>query len=45
MKNNQPITQNEVHFSEDDQLVSTTDLKGVITSVSPAFVNISGFAE
>ena len=45
MKNNQPITQNEVHFSEDDQLVSTTDLKGVITGVSPAFVNISGFSE
>jgi len=45
MKNNQPITQNEVYFSEDDQLVSTTDLKGVITAVSPAFVNISGFSE
>jgi len=45
MKNNQPITQNEVHFSEGDQLVSTTDLKGMITSVSPAFVKISGFSE
>jgi len=45
MKNNQPITQHEVHFSEDDRLVSTTDLKGVITAVSPAFVKISGFCE
>jgi len=45
MKNNQPITQNEVHFSEDDQLVSTTDLKGMITGVSPAFSRISGFSE
>jgi len=45
MKNNQPITQNEVHFSEDDKLVSTTDLKGIITSVSPAFISISGFSE
>ncbi|MDP1771133.1 MAG: methyl-accepting chemotaxis protein [Methylobacter sp.] len=45
MKNNQPITQNEVHFSEDDQLVSTTDLKGIITDVSPAFIRISGFSE
>jgi PAS domain S-box-containing protein len=45
MRNNQPVTQNEVHFSEDDQLVSTTDLKGVITGVSPVFVSISGFTE
>jgi PAS domain S-box-containing protein len=45
MKINQPITQNEVHFSEHDKLVSTTNLKGVITSVSPAFVDISGFTE
>lgn len=45
MKNNQPVTQNEVHFSEHDKLVSTTNLKGVITSASPAFVEISGFSE
>ncbi|MFZ2403927.1 MAG: PAS domain-containing protein, partial [Methylobacter sp.] len=45
MKNNQPITQNEVHFSENDPLVSTTDLTGVITGVSPAFIKISGFSE
>ncbi|MGR9014989.1 MAG: methyl-accepting chemotaxis protein [Gammaproteobacteria bacterium] len=45
MRNNQPITQNEVHFSKDDPLVSTTDLKGVITAVSPAFAKISGFRE
>ncbi|TAK62464.1 methyl-accepting chemotaxis protein [Methylobacter sp.] len=45
MKNNQPVTQNEVHFSEHDKLVSTTNLKGIITSVSPAFVKISGFTE
>ncbi|GAB4256227.1 MAG: hypothetical protein Kow0065_04860 [Methylomicrobium sp.] len=45
MRNNQPITQNEVHFSDEDKLVSTTDLNGVITSASPAFVKISGFTE
>ena len=45
MKNKQPVTPNEVHFPEDDKLVSTTDLKGVITSVSPAFCKISGFSE
>jgi methyl-accepting chemotaxis protein len=45
MKNNQPVTQNEVYFSEHDKLVSTTDLKGIITSASPAFVKVSGFSE
>ncbi|MGD7034315.1 methyl-accepting chemotaxis protein [Methylotuvimicrobium buryatense] len=45
MRNNEPITQNEVHFGEEDKLVSTTDLNGVITSASPAFVKISGFSE
>ncbi|WP_347986750.1 methyl-accepting chemotaxis protein [Methylomonas sp. AM2-LC] len=45
MKNNQPITQNEVHFSADDIIVSITDTQGVITSVSPAFCQISGYTE
>ncbi len=45
MKLNHPVTQNEVLFSDEDKLVSTTDLKGVITSVSPAFVKLSGFTE
>ena len=45
MKINQPITQNEVHFSEDDIIVSTTDTTGVITSASPAFCRISGYTE
>jgi PAS domain S-box-containing protein len=45
MKNNQPVTQNEVLFSEEIPLVSTTDLHGVITSVNPAFIRVSGFSE
>jgi len=43
MKNNQPVTQHEVHFPRDTYLVSRTDLKGVITYANDAFVAISGF--
>jgi len=43
MKNNQPVTQRE-HTLGSDQLMSTTDLKGVITDVNDAFVRVSGFS-
>ncbi|WP_298399617.1 methyl-accepting chemotaxis protein [uncultured Azonexus sp.] len=43
MKNNQPVTQQEVHFPRDTYLVSRTDLKGIITYANDAFVEISGF--
>jgi aerotaxis receptor len=43
MKNNQPITQQERHFPEGVPLVSTTDVKGKITFVNDAFVDICGF--
>ena len=45
MKTNLPVTQNEVHLGEHEIIVSTTDLKGQITSVNQTFVQISGFAE
>ncbi|WP_082889528.1 methyl-accepting chemotaxis protein [Methylomonas koyamae] len=45
MRNNQPITNIELNFAEDEVLSSTTDLEGHITSVSPAFVKLSGFTE
>ncbi|MCQ8182960.1 PAS domain S-box protein, partial [Methylomonas sp. SURF-1] len=45
MRNNQPVTDVELHFSVDEILSSTTDLEGHITSVSPAFVKLSGFSE
>ena len=45
MRINQPITDVELTFSEEDILTSTTDLRGFITSASPAFVKISGFTE
>jgi methyl-accepting chemotaxis protein len=45
MRINQPVTQREVFFDENDILVSKTDLKGIITEANPAFVHISGFSE
>ena len=44
MKNNQPVTQREVAFPPNTYLVSRTDLKGIITYVNDAFVDISGFS-
>ena len=44
MRINQPVTQREVTFSEADNLISTTTLKGVITDASEDFVRISGFS-
>ncbi|MDX1399230.1 MAG: PAS domain-containing protein, partial [Oceanospirillum sp.] len=43
MKQNLPVTQVEKSFPDDLPLVSTTDLKGQITFVNDAFVEISGF--
>ncbi len=44
MKNNQPVTRNEVAFPPNTYLVSRTDLKGTITYANDAFVRISGFS-
>lgn len=44
MKNNQPVTQHERSFPKGAYLVSTTDLKGIITSANDQFVSLSGFA-
>lgn len=43
MRNNQPITSNEIKVSTDAYLVSNTDLKGVILDANDAFIEISGF--
>jgi len=45
MKNNQPVTQNEVVLNDDAHLVSSTDTKGKITHCNKDFVAISGFSE
>ena len=43
MKNNQPITQNEVVLNDAGHLVSSTNVKGQITHCNQAFIDISGF--
>ncbi len=45
MKINMPVTDTEVNFSENETLVSKTDLKGAITYVNKEFIKISGFSE
>ncbi|MDX8378599.1 MAG: methyl-accepting chemotaxis protein [Gallionella sp.] len=45
MKNNQPVTNEEILFHDDDVFVTRTDLKGLITSVNESFCRISGFSE
>ena len=45
MKINMPITNVEHVLKESDSIVSKTDLKGRITYVNEAFVQISGFAK
>lgn len=45
MRNNQPVTQNELKVPEDQTLISVTDLKGRITYVNKAFISMSGFLE
>ncbi|MBD9413344.1 methyl-accepting chemotaxis protein [Pseudomonas sp. PDM16] len=45
MKINLPITRHEVAVDPRANILSTTDLKGVITYVNPDFVTISGYSE
>lgn len=44
MKINLPVTDREVLLQEEDNLLTTTDLKGAITYANPTFVHISGYA-
>lgn len=43
MKNNGPVTQHERHYDASEKLISSTDLKGVITHCNDAFENICGY--
>jgi len=45
MKINQPVTNREKDVRVDQNLLSTTDLKGAIAYVSPDFIEISGFTQ
>ncbi|EXJ11935.1 methyl-accepting chemotaxis protein [Nitrincola nitratireducens] len=44
MKDNGPVTQKEQKFDSSDKLISSTDLKGVITHCNDAFEKISGYS-
>ncbi len=45
MRNNQPVTTVGHAMQDGVYLVSTTDLRGVITSANPAFLQISGYSK
>jgi len=45
MRNNQPITENEVVLSDHALLISTTDLQGNITLCNDEFINYAGFSQ
>lgn len=44
MRNNQPVTRNETKFPAGVRLVSTTDLRGIITYANPDFCQVSGYS-
>ena len=44
MRNNQPTTNNELTFSEDEKIVSTTDVGGKILYANQHFLDIAGFS-
>jgi aerotaxis receptor len=44
MKTNLPVTDREVTYGQDERIISTTNLKGIITSVNDVFVRVSGFS-
>ncbi|SFC00194.1 methyl-accepting chemotaxis sensory transducer with Pas/Pac sensor [Marinospirillum celere] len=43
MRINEPVTGAEVRVSDDEQLITITDLRGIITFANDAFVKISGY--
>ncbi len=44
MKKNLPVTDNEISFSTNTTITSTTDVKGTVTYINQDFLNISGFS-
>lgn len=45
MRKNLPVTQHEIKMRKGGRLITTTDLKGVITYCNEEFTEISGFSE
>lgn len=44
MRKNEPVTGREVTYGDDKVIISTTDLKGIITYANDDFIEISGFS-
>jgi len=44
MKINEPVTDHEVKLQDGQELVTKTNLKGIITETNTAFIEISGFS-
>lgn len=44
-KRNQNVINEEVKFSQDEELVSVTDTRGVITYANPAFCDVAGYTQ
>ena len=44
MRKNLPVTQQERVYADTEQLISATDLAGVITYCNPVFADVAGFA-
>ena len=45
MKKNLPVTNTEKEFRDDIRIISTTDLKGIVTYANDHFIDISGFSQ
>jgi len=45
MRENKPVTNNEITFSENEKIISTTDLSGNILYCNDIFLKVSGFSE
>lgn len=45
MRKNLPVSGHEIDYPSDRTIISTTDLKGVITYVNRDFIEISGFSQ
>ena len=43
MRFNKPVTRTEYNYGNDVEIISTTDLKGIVTSANEDFMQISGF--
>ncbi len=43
MRINEPVTQRDMGMNKDRPIISTTNLKGVLTSANKDFIRMSGY--